>query len=266
MARKIIPIISESGAPNPCSYKPGQVRSYTALAADARSEFEAAAFKAHMIKEGYEDTILPHVVGSLSCEFCRACVPLRIVVADFTPSANQRKFLRKNEDLNVFVRESYLDPNEYDLYLRHFADRFANQGLEPLSPDEYVQSKMTYSHEQIIRNPKNGRLLGLLAIEDFGDSLYASSQIYDPIDSAERSLGHLGILKLIEYAQKQPRIKHIYLGSWAKDSALVGYKERYQPLEAKIGPGEKGWVRFNPSVHTQGYQPPLIDQLLIKLT
>ncbi len=265
MKRRIIPIRDGETITSNCAYKPGEERRFVPLSGQARTDAEALAYKAHMIKDGYEDIHFPHVVGSLSCAFCKACVPLRIVVDDFKLSANQRKFMKGNADLDVKVTTSHLDHEEYSLYLDHFLCRFKPNGAEPIDPASYIRSKLSHTHMQIVRTPESKKLIGILFFEDYGDGIYASSQIYDPRVSEKRSLGHFGIMKLIEYAQSQPRIKHIYLGSWAKDSGLIGYKERYQPLEAKIGEGEKGWVKFNPAQHTQGHRPAHPKKISVKI-
>ena len=265
MIRRIIPIRDEGTIHSNCSYKPGEQRRFSALSGAAKTDAEALAYKAHMIKEGYEDIHLPHVVGSLTCAFCKACVPLRIVVDDFKLSANQRKFMKGNADLVVQVTTSHLDHEEYSLYLDHFLCRFHPNGSKAVDPHTYMRSKLAHTHMQIVRAPESKKLIGILFFEDYGDSLYAASQIYDPRISEKRSLGHFGIMKLIEYAQSQPRVKHIYLGSWAKDSGLIGYKERYQPLEAKMGAGEKGWVKFDPAQHTQGYRPVHPPEIAVKI-
>ena len=265
MIKRIIPIREENTITSHCSYKPREERRFTALSGVAQTDAEALAFKAHMIKQGYEDIHLPHVVGSLSCIFCHACVPLRIVVSNFRMSANQRKFMKKNADLDVKVTTSHFDHEEYSLYLDHFLCRFHPNGAVPTNPSDYLTLKLAHTHMQVVRAPVSQKLIGMLFFEDYGDALYASSQIYDPRLSEKRSLGHFGIMKLIEYAQREKRIKHIYLGSWAKDSGLIGYKERYQPLEAKIGEGENGWVKFDPALHTQGYRPVRQPQVSVTL-
>ncbi|HEY0900964.1 MAG TPA: hypothetical protein VGD95_02460 [Micavibrio sp.] len=241
------------------------MRSFNAMGINLPTDQLALAFKARMIKDGYEDVHLPHVVGRLSCEFCRACVPLRIVVPDFTFSENKRRLLKRNSDLEVAVSKAFFDVEEYSLYLRHYNARFKRQGDAPLNPDVYQLQKLSQTHNLTVRDRTSRKLLGMMFLEDFGDSIYAAGQIYDPAESEKRSLGHFGILSLVKYAQAQKRIQHIYLGSWVKDSDTVGYKQRYQPLEAKIGPGDKGWVKFDPEKHQEGFHPPALNQISIKL-
>lgn len=265
MSQKIIPIREDTTNSYSCFYKPGETRSFTALGVNLASEKLALAFKARMIKDGYEDLHMPHMVGRLSCAFCKACVPLRIVVRDFTFSDNKKRFLKRNADLDVKISPAFFDHEEYDLYLRHYNARFKKQGQAPLDLKTYQLQKLAQTHTLTLRDPANRRLLGMMFFVDFGDSLYAEGQIYDPEASATRSLGHLGILKLVEYAQQQKRIDHIYLGSWVKDSDTVGYKQRYQPLEAKTGPGEAGWVPFDREKDQEGYHPPALKQISVKL-
>ncbi len=224
----------------------------------------ALAFKARMIKDGYEDIPLPHVVGRLSCAFCKACVPLRIVVPDFTFSENKRRFLKRNSDLEICVSKAFYDPEEYELYSKHHNARFGRQVGKPLEMEIYELQKLSQTHNLTIRDKNSKRLLGMMFLQDFGNSLYAAGQIYDPAESEKRSLGHLGILSLVQYAQEQKRIQHIYLGAWVKDSP-VSYKQRYQPLEAKIGEGDEGWVKFAPEKHQEGFRPPALNQISIKL-
>lgn len=266
MSQKILQIRDGNTNSYSCSYKAGETRRFNAMGIDLPSDKLALAFKARMIADGYEDVHMPHVMGRLSCAFCKACVSLRIVVPDFTFSSNKKRFLKRNADLEVNVSNAFFDAEEYDLYLRHYNARFKKQGGDPLDIKIYQIQKISQTHNLTVRNAGTKKLLGMMFFEDFGDSIYASGQIYDPDESAERSLGHFGILKLVEYAQQQQRIKHIYLGSWVKDSDTVGYKQRYQPLEAKTGPGKEGWVKFDPEKHQEGFHPPALKQISIKFS
>ena len=262
--KKIIPIYRDFQAASPCSFDPRQNRRRVTLSINKDTDPAISRlYKKAMLAFGYESSLLPNAMIANDCTLCNACIQIRIVVPEYKFSARERKVLHKNKRLKIAQETPSYSAEQYDIYLRHYnAHRDKFKGGTFFTEKEYEQFIIMNSRTQIIRDPDNGSLKSALYYDDYGDTLYGGQQIYDPALSGRSSIGHLGILKLIEFAQQRGDIKHLYIGYWVKDSPTLDYKKRYHALEAFID-GE--WVTFDPDKHTQGPRLPLPSQLAINL-
>lgn len=174
------------------------------------------------------------------CAQCRACVPVRIPVARFSPDRSQRRCLARNADLECRALPAERNEEHFALYQRYLDRRHANGGMDQQGPhefDRFLIGSWPHSRFLEIRTARSGNTPGRLlavAVTDVTDSaLSAVYTFFDP-EQQHRSLGTYAILQQIAWAQRQS-LPHLYLGYWIEGHQKMDYKRRYRPLEAYDG-------------------------------
>jgi arginine-tRNA-protein transferase len=182
-----------------------------------------------------------------ACENCRACVSVRVAAADFKPTRNMRRILRRNEDMVAEMRVAVPTSEQYSVFRAYLDDRHHDGGMADMSVLDYAMMvEDTHVETRIVeyrrRGPDSGLASGdLLAValtDVLGDGLSMVYSFFEPSEGG-RSLGTLMILDHIARARRMG-LDYVYLGYWVRGSRKMDYKSRFLPQE-RLGPD--GWTR-----------------------
>lgn len=182
-----------------------------------------------------------------SCLDCQACVSVRVVAGEFTPSATQRRTIQRNSDLVVTAGKPWSTAEQFDLLQSYLGARHPRGGMASMDEMDFadmVEHTPVKSYVIEYREPGDGhtpgRLVGACLTDQQADGLSMIYSFYDPQHPTRSGLGTFIILDHIIRAA-QAGLPYVYLGYWVDGSSRMQYKIRYRPLERL---GKDGWERF----------------------
>jgi leucyl-tRNA---protein transferase len=223
-------------APVPCSYLAGQFerKVVTQLVSN-----DAVSLYNNLSINGFRRS--QSIAYRPDCDFCNACVSLRIPVADFKPNKTQKRILTRNNNLVGKVVTRRPTSEQYSLFRDYISARHESGGMSDMTMLDYtLMTEESYVDTRIIEYRERGvdsfitksgqGKLKAVSITDFLED--GLSMVYTFFDSEDenRSLGTMMILDHIERA-KNLGLPYVYLGFWIKNSPKMAYKANFKPHE-----------------------------------
>lgn len=229
-------------SPAPCPYLPGKTerKVFTEIKGPHAEELNDA-----LGRIGFRRS--QTVAYRPSCLDCRACVSVRVVANEFTPSTGQKRNLKRNSDLVATECRPWATTEQFELLQSYLGARHPGGGMAAMDEVDYadmVEHTSVSSYIVEYREPpvdgQPGRLVGACLADRQGDGLSMIYSFYDPDHNDRTGLGNYIILDHIRRAADNA-LPYVYLGYWVEGSQRMQYKVRYRPLE-RLGPN--GWRRF----------------------
>ncbi len=249
---------SEREEGRPCTYKPPNYRSQHVLTPKftvPRNVFARVAAIANdngLFTRNSEQTI-----ESLRCEFCQACVPIRINISKASLSRSHRRTMKKG---NIRFASSGFKraPNREAQFhstieqYSHLMSSYLHQRHDILSTRDNLRPEIIKSTNVLeISQRETGKLSGLALMSIADGRVMLDKIYYDMKQSTDISLGQFVLLKVIE-AAKEKGLEFIYPAPWVKGSKTMDYKKGFPGLETYQ---DGAWVDFDPDLHASGLSP-----------
>ena len=225
--------------PSPCPYLPGKTerKVFTELTGRNATELNEA-----LGRIGFRRS--QSVAYRPSCVDCSACVSVRVLAQQFTPSATQRKLIRRHADLEVSACRPWTTEEQFALLRKYLALRHPGGGMAEMDESDFadmVEQTPVKTYIVEYREPsvdgRPGRLVGACLSDQQSDGLSMIYSFYDVGEGSRRGLGSYIILDHIQRAARSG-LPHVYLGYWVEGSDRMAYKTSFRPLERL---GRDGW-------------------------
>jgi arginine-tRNA-protein transferase len=163
------------------------------------------------------------------CAGCKACVPLRVPVADFRAGKSQRRCVRRNADMRVEVAVPEATEEKFALYTRYRAQWHGSTDASTYESFVSFLYDSPVDTLEFIYRGSGGETLGIGICDISAESLSSVYFYFEPV-AAARGLGTFSALYEIEFA-RQRGIPYWYAGFHVAGCAAMEYKANFRPHE-----------------------------------
>ena len=232
-------------APSACPYLPGRMerKVFTHIVGE-----RAASLNDVLTQGGFRRS--QTIAYRPACESCQACVSVRVIAGEFTPSRGYRRIIQRNSDIIGAMQPATPTSEQYALFRAYIDARHGEGGMADMSAFDYA-TMVRESHVQTriieyrrrgpdtrITGRGEGPLLAVALTDILADGLSMVYSFFEP-QCDRRSLGTFLILDHIDKARSLG-LPFVYLGYWVSGSRKMDYKCRFTPQERLSA---EGWAR-----------------------
>lgn len=223
--------------PEPCTYLPDQEATMENLVV---AQLSPAEYEQKM-NEGWRK--FGPVLFRPICRTCSECRPLRIPVAQFTPSRSQRRALAKNAALEVRYGRPTVDAERLALYNRYHQHQEAQKGWPEgeRDTDDYTFSFLHNPVPAVEISVWEGESLRAIVLTDVTPTTVSGVYHYYDPTAESQSLGTFAMLQTLELARRLEK-PWAYFGYWVAACPSLAYKANFKPCEVR---GDDGRWREN---------------------
>jgi len=177
-----------------------------------------------------------------ACPSCNACLPSRLVLADFKETRELRQIRRKNSNITLEAQHGLptllherIPTDIVQLFNYYQRSRF--RSTQPMM-QSYRQLRSYYGYAGMdvysitARDQETGRLAGCIILHKAENVAYGTMHFYDPTLRSQ-GIGHHLVLGAID-ALKTMGMDMLYLGDWTPEPSGLSWKAKYSPLELYI--------------------------------
>lgn len=220
----------------PCPYLPDRAerKVFASLSTDG-----AVSLNDSLTRSGFRRS--QTIAYRPACAACDACKSVRITVDNFDWKRRWRKIENRNEDLTRSPRRPAATREQFRLLKRYLDSRHTDGGMNEMELRDYVNMVDASPVRTVVfeyrgaptPEHEDGPLIAAALTDVLRDGLSMVYSFYNPGDE-RRSLGAYMILDHVRLA-RELHLPYVYLGYWVKNSAKMGYKTDFQPLEVFDG-------------------------------
>jgi len=164
------------------------------------------------------------------CPTCQACVPVRIVCADFKPRRTDKRNLKQNTDLSVDFQPAKFSDEYFQLYRAYLGARHQDGGMDNPEPADFERFLLNpWGETLFVEVRKDGQLVAVAVTDATTDGLSAVYTFFDP-NEAHRALGRYCILQQVRLCESMS-LPYLYMGYWVDQCQKMQYKTDYRPQE-----------------------------------
>ncbi|MEM7267987.1 MAG: arginyltransferase [Pseudomonadota bacterium] len=217
-------------ANQPCPYLPG--RQERKLFTTLRGS-EARDMNDQLSMRGFRRS--QSVAYRPACADCGACLSIRVPVMDYTPSASQKRIMKRNKGLERRACAPWATEEQYDMFRDYLGARHSDGGMADMDVCEFasmieettVRSRIIEYHDHT--RAANDTLIASCLTDIMSDGLSMVYSFFRP-ELSKQSLGLFMILDHIAIA-REAGLDNVYLGYWVPGSRKMDYKARFTPFE-----------------------------------
>jgi leucyl-tRNA---protein transferase len=230
-------------APSPCPYLAGKEerKVFTHLVGERAGELNNI-----LTQGGFRRS--QSIAYRPACEGCRACVSVRVVAQEFTPTRSLRRIISRNSDLVGDMKVAVPTSEQYSIFRAYLDSRHRDGGMADMTvldyammvEDSHIETRVVEYRRRVGDGVARqaGDLIAVALTDVLSDGLSMVYSFFEP-DEASRSLGTFMVLDHIARA-RQMGLAYVYLGYWVGGSRKMDYKSRFLPQE-RLTPD--GWAR-----------------------